>query len=58
MKHIQPWGKKQNRSVSLYAHQREAFDKLGGSKWLQKQIDAEIKKQFREAAKAFNKHGY
>ena len=45
MKHIQPQGKKQNRSVSLYQHQREAFNRLGGSKWLQEQIENAIRKQ-------------
>jgi hypothetical protein len=45
MKHTQPQGKKQNRSVSLYPHQREAFNRLGGSKWLQEQIEAKIRQK-------------
>lgn len=39
---IKTYGKRENRSVSMYPHQREAFNKLGGSKWLQQQIERAI----------------
>jgi hypothetical protein len=42
MKPIGDKGKRESRSVSLYPHQRAFFTKLGGSHWLQQQIERAI----------------